>query len=41
MAITFTKNCKDRCPVFPPCFGVILGDTWGKNETHPVITPTH
>ena len=41
MAISFTKNYKDRCPVFPPCFGVIPGHTWGKNRTRPVITPTY
>ena len=41
MAISFAKNCKDRCPVFSPCFGVIPGHTWGKNGTRPVITPTY
>ena len=40
MAISFAKNCKDRCPIFSPCFGVIPGHTWGKNEMRPVITPT-
>ena len=41
MAISFTKNCKDRCSVFSPCFGVIPGHTWSKNGTRPVITPTY
>ena len=41
MAISFAKNCKDRCSVFSPCFGVIPGHTWGKNGTRPVITPTY
>ena len=41
MAISFAKNCKDRCPVSPPCLGVILGHTWDKNGTRPVITPTY
>ena len=41
MAISFTKNCKDRCPIFSPYFRVIPGHIWGKNETHPVITPTY
>ena len=41
MAISFTKNYKDRCPIFSPCFVVIPGHTWGKNGTHPVITPTY
>ena len=39
MAISFAKNCKDRCPVFSPCFGVIPEHTWSKNGTRPVITP--
>ena len=39
MAISFAKNCKDRCPGSPPCLGVILGHTWDKNGTRPVITP--
>ena len=41
MAISFAKNCKDRCPVFSPRFGVIPGHIWGKNGTRPVITPTY
>ena len=41
MVISFTKNCKDRCPDFPPCFRVIPGHIWGKNETHAVITLTY
>ena len=41
MAISFTKNCKDRCPVFSPCFGVIPGHTWDKNKMRPIITPTY
>ena len=38
MAISFAKHCKDRCPVFSPCFQVIPVNTWGKNGTCPVIT---
>ena len=41
MAISFPKNCKDRCPVFSSCFGVIPGHIWGKNGTRPVINPTY
>ena len=41
MAISFPKNCEDRCPIFPPCFWVIPGHTWDKNKMHPIITPTY
>ena len=41
MAISFTESCKDRCPVFSPCFEAIPGHTWGKNGTRPTITPNY
>ena len=41
MAISFAKNCKDRCPIFSPCFGVIPGHAWGKNGKCLIIIPTY